>query len=104
MVVRGCTCVWGAQGSSHSFCSASNGVGSQDDTGHRDIHVSAALQEWCQDGTAPRAALTQPRCTDRRGQSNDPGLSINTNLFSFQSRDGAKQRGQQHHSTWLPEH
>lgn len=99
MVVRGCTCVWGALGSAHSFCSASNGVDSQGD-----ICVPAALQEWCQHGTALRAALTQPRCTNRRGQSTDLGLSINTNLFSFQSRDGTKQQGQQHHSTWLPEH
>lgn len=103
-MVGACTCVWGTQGSAHCFCSALNGVDSQGDTGHRDICVPAALQEQCQDSTAPGAALTQPRCMNRRGQSTNLGLSINTNLFSFQSRDGVKQQGQQHHSTRLPEH
>lgn len=57
-MVGGRTCVWGAQGSAHSFCSASNGVDSQGDRGHRDIHVTAALQERCQDSRGPGAALT----------------------------------------------
>jgi len=81
----------GSLGYALSFCFASNAVNSQGGTGHRDIRVPAARQEWCQHGTTLRAVLTQLRCTDRRGQSTSLGLSTNTNLFSFQSRDGAKQ-------------
>lgn len=55
--------------------------------GHRDSGGPATLQEQRQGGTVLAAALTQPRCMDRRGQSTDPGLSMSTNLFSFQSRD-----------------
>lgn len=68
--------------------------------------VQAVPQQPCTSSArmAQQWELTQPRHADKRGQSTDPGLSINTNLFSFQSRDATKQGGQQHHSTWLPEH
>lgn len=68
--------VWGSWGSAHSSCCASGGGDSQGD--------SAALHSTA-------TGLAQPRHTDRRGQSTDPGISINTNLFSFQSRDATKQ-------------
>lgn len=82
----GHTCVWGSWGSAHS-----SALPRVVWTGR--VTVQAVSQQPCRSSAsvAQQQELTQPRCTDRRGQSTDSGISINTNLFSFQSRDATKQ-------------
>lgn len=107
MVGRGCSCSQIACSSACSFCPSG-------DTERRDVLGPAGrpVPGWHSTGCCSGSGGTVENSVERRGRRTHRRTSINTNLFSFQSRGGEQQPGQHyvvirasarpHHPSLLP--